>query len=137
MASIDLLLLLAAILCILQFAVVVSYRFIKGSLTGEIRANVNVVVMVNSFILVAKELNKPEFENFGIAMLAAMAVYNMLVFLLAQSGGSLPTEDCRRLNTFSELPRRHHRVAQPDAGHALDCLFVIGRGMHCIPITVL
>jgi len=94
MASIDLLLLLAAVLCILQFAIAVSYRFIKGSLTGEISANVYAAVMVNSLILVAEELNEPEFEVFGVAMLAVMAAYNMLVLLLAQSGGGQPAEDC-------------------------------------------
>ncbi len=71
--TLDMLLLSAAILCISLFATAVSYRFIKGSTTGEIRANVYAAAGVISLFLVAKELGKPEFENFSITMFAVMA----------------------------------------------------------------
>jgi hypothetical protein len=84
MASVDELLLLAALLCVLQFAVAVSYRFRRSRpsyhLTKEIVAHLTASTMVSMFIIASGMLNKPEFENFGIAMAVVMVIYYALMW---------------------------------------------------------
>jgi type IV secretory pathway VirB2 component (pilin) len=83
MASVDGLLLLAALLCVLQFAVAVSYRFRRSHPSyhpaKEIIAHLTASVMVVMFIIASGMLNKPEFENFGIAMAVVMVIYYTLM----------------------------------------------------------
>jgi len=84
MALVDVLLLLAALLCVLQFAMAVSYRFRRSRPSyrpaKEIIAHLTASVMVVMFIIVSGTLNKPEFENFGIAMAVAMVIYYALTW---------------------------------------------------------
>jgi len=86
MVPIDVLLLFAAFLCVLQFAVTVSYMFRRNDpsyhLVNEIIAHLTASAMVFMIIIASRILNKPEFEDFGIAMAVVMVIYYM--FTLAE-----------------------------------------------------
>jgi len=84
MALVDVLLLLAALLCVLQFSVAVSYRLRRSHPSyhpaKEIVAHLTASAMVFMFIVVSGMLNKPEFENFGVAIAVVMVIYYALTW---------------------------------------------------------
>jgi hypothetical protein len=82
MALVDVLLLLAALLCVLQFAVAASYRFRRRrhDPAKEITAHLAALTMVVVFTVVSGTLNKREFAVFGIAMIVVMAIYYAFIW---------------------------------------------------------
>lgn len=72
--TLDGLLLLAALLCVLQFALAVSYRF-RDNPAKEAVAHLAASAMVLIFTTTSRQLDKPEFEVFGIIMIVIMAIY--------------------------------------------------------------
>ncbi len=72
-----------ALLCIAAFAVAVSYRWRRSgpsySLAHEVVVLVIAAIVAMMFALASK--GEPVFEGFSVALLTAITIYSMLVFL--------------------------------------------------------
>ncbi len=86
MVTLEDMLLLAALLCVLMmFVNAVSYRFRRNSPEynpgKEISAHIIAGGDTAIFIIASEIFNKPEFKTFGVAMLTIMVIYYMFTIL--------------------------------------------------------